>query len=59
MTFHFGKYKGIEIQDVPFGYLDWCIKNLTDVEDAFLIEVLKAWRIKYNEGLTTEDYDDW
>ncbi|GAB5444343.1 MAG: hypothetical protein Fues2KO_46920 [Fuerstiella sp.] len=28
--FHFGKYKGVPIEDVPSKYLDWVIRNLED-----------------------------
>lgn len=31
MKAHFGKHKGQEVTDIPYGYLNWCVENIDPV----------------------------
>jgi hypothetical protein len=54
----FGKYKGVDTDEVPVQYLDWAIKNLRDVDSELLLAMLFSWQKRQDELMTHQDYLD-
>ncbi len=38
MKMPFGKYKGMEVDDLPINYMQWCCENING-NDALIIEM--------------------
>jgi len=55
----FGKYKGHVIEEVPTGYLRWCLETLEDLPDEFIQIVRNFVEEKKHEGVGSFDFGDW